>query len=178
MATINRWPRADRSARARGRRLAARRGATRAAIRAGIVLAAATGLAGFAWVMTEPTAAAVAATPTVTLTTGHLPRVAVPPPGSSYWLFSLAGAVADLILVLLTGALVFMYLLLRGSPTELRVARSSVSGRSIWPWRREAGGGRPGVVVARQITAARRRGSAGPGRPVHLGRISSHDLRD
>ena len=187
MARTNRSTWTNRSARTRGRRLAAPRAATQSVIVASIVLTATTGLAGFTWVMTGPAAvAAVTATPTAA------PKTAVPPPtppmagpgvhigpprrlsvlqsgtapagivagqspaaksGSSYWLFSLISAVADAILVLLTAALAFIYLLLRRTPAELPVRRFGRGGRSSQPGRDESAAGQPGGAGARQITA-------------------------
>jgi hypothetical protein len=128
MARINRLTWTNRSARIRGRRLAAPSAATRAVIVAGIVLMAATGLAGFTWSGTA-----------VAGTLPSQPRAAEP--GLSYWMFSLIGAVADSIFVLLTAALVFIYFLLRRTPADLHVRRSGRSGRSSGPGRDESGAG-------------------------------------
>lgn len=107
------------------------------------VLVAATGLAGFIWVMTSGTAEAG--------TVGGQSQA--PRSGLSYWLFSLIGAVADVILVLLMAALVFTYLLLRRSPVDLHVRRSGRSGRSSGPGHGESGAGLPDDAVAGQVTA-------------------------
>jgi hypothetical protein len=90
--------------------------ATRAVIVAGIVLTAASGLAGFTWV-----------------TTGLTARTTVAGADLPYGLFSLIGAVAESTLVLVTAALVFIYLLVRKTPVDLHIQRSGPSGRSSAP---------------------------------------------
>ena len=178
MVRINRLTWTNRSALARRRRLAAPCTAARAAIMAGIVLMSATGLTGFTGVMTGPAAvASVTAMPTAAPKTAAPPLVPVPRSGTaaggtsggrpraarsglSAWLFSLIGAVADAILVLLTAALVFVYLLLRRTPTDLHVRRSGGTSRSSRPGRRDSGAGQPDSAVAQQMTAE----PAAPGR--------------
>jgi hypothetical protein len=149
MARINRLTCTNRSARTRGSRLAAPVAANRAVIGAVIVLMAATGLAGFTWV----TSAAI----------GGLSPAARS--GVPYWLLSLIGAVADMILVLLTAALLLAYVLVRRTPAELHVRRSGGGGRPGGPRRGESGAGQPdggaGVSGALQLPALpRERGPA------------------
>jgi hypothetical protein len=119
MARINRLTWTNRSARTRGRRLAAPATANRAVIGAVIVLGTGSGLAGFTWVTT----AVIGAQP--------------PASGSGvpYWLFGLIGVMAYIILVLLTGALLFACILLRRTPAELHVRRAGRGGRSSGPKR-------------------------------------------